>query len=112
MDFFTVCVVATAADVERARPLCLEWTKTQHEQNKTAAEMLPTELSPTGSAPATHHLCTLQLTQAQHDHMLAFITAHNVPVKAELIGPQADGCKHTIPNRDQWLTSNQLKVVS
>jgi hypothetical protein len=42
MDF-TACIVATSADVETARPLSLDWVKTQDPfTTQTSAEMLPT----------------------------------------------------------------------
>ena len=112
MELFTVCVTATAEDIERARPLCLEWVKSQGRTAHTAEMMLPTPLSETGSQPATHYLCATQLTAEQLDHMQAFIVEHAVPVKAECVAPQAgDGTHFRDPNRDMWLGHQNLRIV-
>jgi hypothetical protein len=112
MDLFTVCITARAEEIETARPLCLAWMDSQGRHAQTAEKMLPTPLSPTGELPATHHLCAMGLTQARHDHMQAFIVANQVPVTAELVGPQAaDSHEATLANREPWLAAKNLKVI-
>jgi hypothetical protein len=109
---YTVVIVATRAAIEYARPLCLEWVRTQTPNTpQTAADMLPTKLSPTGKGPTTHYLCCMALTRHQYEHMQSFITTRSVPVKMTVVGPQAAGYEHKLPNRDAWLQASGLAVV-
>jgi hypothetical protein len=110
--FYTVVICATDDNAPTARPLCLQWVKTQQPHTpQTAAEMLPVGLSPTGKKPASHWLCCMQLSKAQYEHMAGFIEANNVPVRMTVVGPQEDGHQHKLPNRDAWLQANGLAVV-
>jgi hypothetical protein len=44
--------------------------------------------------------------------MQAFIVANQVPVTAELVGPQAaDSHEATLANREPWLAAKNLKVI-
>jgi hypothetical protein len=111
-ELFTFCILATVDDLERARPLCLEWIKRWQPQTaQIAAEMLPTPLSPTGKAPATHQLCAMCGTRAEFDDMQTFIATHGVPVDATLVGRQEDKSLFTIETRDKWLPTRGLKVI-
>jgi hypothetical protein len=111
-ELFTFCILAAVGDLERARPLCLEWVKRWHPKTaQTAADMLPTPLSPTGNSPITHKLCAMCGTRAEFDDMQAFIATRGVPVDATLVGLQEDKSLFTIANRDKWLLTRSLKVI-
>src|ERR1700730_13128374 len=101
---FTVCVMATAADVARARELSLDWGKSiRLFSRETVDEMLPNALSPTGQAPATHYLCTLTLTQTDWEHMQAHKARNSSPVVLALVGPQEDTLEAKLANRARCL---------
>jgi hypothetical protein len=111
-ELVTVCVVADDKDRQRAQPLCLQWIKAIHPlTEQTVEEMLPTKVSPTGAAPPTGWLCTLTLTQADAGHMQRFIVESSVPVKATIVGLQADTLESRTANREKWLADNGLKIV-
>jgi hypothetical protein len=111
-ELFTVCIVATDADVERARPLCLEWVKARHPlTDETAQQMLPRKLLRRRTGEILW-LCTLTLTLADAKHMQMFIVEHGVPVTATVVGPQEDTPEARLVNRDRWLYSAGLKVVA
>jgi hypothetical protein len=109
---YTVCITATAADVQRARELSLDWVRSFKPLcRETAEEMLPTPISPTGAAPATHFLCCLTLTQAGWEHMQAHQQQNRSPVVLALVGPQEDTKESQLANRDRYLASIGRKVV-
>jgi hypothetical protein len=112
-ELLTFCIVATAGDLERARPLCLEWVKRwKPDSRQTVEEMLPTALSPTGVGPASHYLCAMPGTREEWDDMQAFIVSKDVPVEAALAGTQENNSRSTRANRDKWLPTRGLKMVS
>jgi hypothetical protein len=109
----TVCIVARAAEIQRARELSFAWIKLRRPSTRqTADEMLPTPLSPTGAGIPTHWLCVLTLTVADADHMQVFIETRSVPVSATVVGPQDDVMDSRLANRDLWLARNGLRVVA
>jgi hypothetical protein len=107
-QFYTVCITSAAADVDRARPLCLDWVRDRLDPNtkQTGADMLPTALD------SGDRLCAMQLRLEDFKHMQAFILARKVPVTAELVGPQPDGHQHKLANRNSWLAAKGRKVAS
>jgi hypothetical protein len=111
-EFFTVVICATAKDLQAAQPLCLQWMQTQKGRPQVASDMLPTPLSPTGTSPATHWVCCMQLTQAQAEHMAAFIADREVPVRMTIVAPQADGTQFKLVNFERWLKDHALREVA
>jgi hypothetical protein len=108
----TVCVIASAEGIEQTRQACLEWRRAIRPFGKeTVANMLPTPLSPTGAAPATHWACCVTHSQADCDHMQAWIISHNVRVAAESFDQADDSATCKLANRDTWLAAKGLKVV-
>lgn len=111
-QLFTVCVLATTADRPRAQALSLDWFKElRPSTTQTAEEMLPTPVSPSGSAPATHFLCCMTLTEADWQHMQAHKERNNSPVVVAFFGLQEDTLAARNANRDKWLAQNGLKVI-
>jgi hypothetical protein len=109
----TVCVTATAADVQRARELSLDWVRSLHVfSSDTIEDMLKTALSPTGMAPATDFLCCMTLTRLDCEHMQAHKARNNSPVVIAIVGPQEDTLEARLANRDRYLGSIGRKVVA
>jgi hypothetical protein len=113
MPIFTIFVLAETSDIEQARPLSLEWVKAiKPLTRQTTNDMLPTPLSPTGNNPPTHHLCCMTISMANVEHMKAWIHSHHVPVIAESAIQLEDTKENQLANRDAWLATKGLKVVS
>ena len=93
--------------------LSLDWVKSfKPLSTETVEEMLPTPLSPTGTAPATHFLCCLTLNQVACGHVQEHKVRNNSPVVLAIVGPQEDTLEAKLANRDGWLNSVGLKVVA
>jgi hypothetical protein len=111
--FSTIIVTCPASDLSTQQPLCLDWVKRWiPDTTETAADMLPFELSPTGSPPATLNACALQLTQEQIDDMNTFIGNNSMVVTVSNAGTQDDGRANTLANFAAWLTANSLAEIS
>jgi hypothetical protein len=112
-QLLTVCIVAEADNIDLARVLSYAWVKLRRPfTRQTVEQMLAIALSPTGKGPATLWLCVSSLTEADADDMLAFITAHNVPVVAYRVGPQEDTEASRNANRDAFLKDHNWRLVA
>jgi very-short-patch-repair endonuclease len=110
----TVCIVAEAANIALARVLSYAWVKLRRPfTRQTVEHMLAIALRTAGSGPeTTHWLCVSTLTEADAEHMLAFIATHGVPVVAFRVGPQEDTEASRDANRDTCLAAHGWEMAA
>jgi hypothetical protein len=83
---YTVCVVAAAAVIGEARRQACTFIRSECPHTKDTPEMmLPTALSPTGEAPATHYVCTRRMTAKEIERQAEAIKTYPVPVTANIV---------------------------
>jgi hypothetical protein len=88
--FSTVCVIAEAANITAARAGSCRFIQSECSRTTDTPEMmLPTPLSPSGEAPATHFLCTRRMTSAEFQRQDEAIRTYPVLVTAHVVESEA-----------------------
>lgn len=84
--FLTVAVLAEAGVIDEARKQSCRFIQSESPRTKdTPAMMLPTALSPTGEAPATHYVCTRKMTAKEIERQAEAIKSYPVPVTVFIV---------------------------